>query len=95
MDALNVRAGDSLYGRHWGTTEFVKDQHFETCYMQSIAYCSREGLAFFEGGAQDEHKMARGLLQVKTLSAHWVADRQFASTSPTTRRRSWMRLREN
>lgn len=77
--ALNVRDGDVLYGRHWGTTEFVKGLHFETCYMQSIAYCISEGIVSFEGGAQGEHKMARGLLPVKTFSAHWIADRQFAA----------------
>lgn len=77
--ALNVRAGNTLYGRHWGTTEFVKGLHFETCYMQSIAYCIEHGLEYFEGGAQGEHKMARGLLPVKMFSAHWVADRRFAA----------------
>lgn len=77
--ALNVRAGNTLYGRHWGTTEFVKGLHFETCYVQSIAYCIQQGLEYFEGGAQGEHKMARGLLPVKTFSAHWVADRRFAA----------------
>jgi hypothetical protein len=77
--ALNVRGGNALFGRYWGCIEFVKGLHFETCYMQSIAYCIREGLAYFEGGAQGEHKMARGLMPVKTYSAHWVADRQFAA----------------
>lgn len=77
--ALNVRAVDTLYGRYWGSTEFVKGLHFETCYMQSIAYCIREGLASFEGGAQGEHKMSRGLMPVKTYSAHWVANRSFAA----------------
>lgn len=76
--ALNVRAGDTLYGRHWGTTEFAKGLHFETCYMQSIAYCIREGIEYFEGGAQGEHKMSRGLMPTKTYSAHWVANQQFA-----------------
>jgi len=33
----------------------------------------------FEGGAQGEHKMARGLLPVRTFSAHWIAHRQFAA----------------
>lgn len=77
--ALNVRGGDTLFGRYWGATEFVKGLHFETCYMQSIGYCIREGLKYFEGGAQGEHKMARGLMPVKTFSAHWVADRRFAA----------------
>jgi predicted N-acyltransferase len=77
--ALNVRGGKVLYGRYWGTTEMVKGLHFETCYMQSIAYCIETGLSVFEGGAQGEHKMARGLMPVKTYSAHYVADRQFAA----------------
>jgi predicted N-acyltransferase len=33
----------------------------------------------FEGGAQGEHKMARGLLPVATASAHWLRDARFAS----------------
>ena len=77
--ALNVRAGDALYGRYWGSTEFVRGLHFETCYMQSIAYCIANGLQVFEGGAQGEHKMARGLLPVTTYSAHYVADQRFAA----------------
>ena len=76
--ALNVRGGGALYGRYWGTTEFARGLHFETCYMQSIAYCIRQGIEYFEGGAQGAHKMARGLLPTKTFSAHWIADRQFA-----------------
>jgi predicted N-acyltransferase len=77
--ALNVRGQDALYGRYWGTTEFVRGLHFETCYMQSIAYCITHQIKYFEGGAQGEHKMARGLLPTKTYSAHWVADRRFAA----------------
>lgn len=76
--ALNVRAGHTLYGRYWGTQSFVRGLHFETCYMQSIAYCIAHQLQVFEGGAQGEHKMARGLLPVTTYSAHYVADARFA-----------------
>ena len=76
--ALNVRAGDTLYGRYWGSMEFVRGLHFETCYMQSIAYCIAHQLQVFEGGAQGEHKMARGLLPVTTYSAHYVGHPQFA-----------------
>lgn len=77
--ALNVRAGDTLYGRYWGSTAFIRGLHFETCYMQSIAYCIAHRLQIFEGGAQGEHKMARGLLPVTTYSAHYVANPQFAA----------------
>ncbi|MBB5392779.1 MULTISPECIES: GNAT family N-acetyltransferase [unclassified Herbaspirillum] len=76
--ALNILGTDALYGRYWGTTEFSKGLHFETCYLQAIAYCIKNGVAAFEGGAQGEHKMARGLLPTKTYSAHWIADKRFA-----------------
>lgn len=77
--ALNVKGPDTLYGRYWGSMVSVKGLHFETCYLQSMAYCIAHGLAFFEGGAQGEHKVARGLLPVKTYSAHYIAEGQFAA----------------
>ena len=67
------------YGRYWGATEFVPCLHFEACYYQPLAWCIANGYTHFEGGAQGEHKMARGLLPVKTASAHWLADARFAS----------------
>jgi len=76
--ALNVKSNGVLYGRYWGTTEFHKGLHFETCYMQSIAYCIEHGILAFEGGAQGEHKMSRGLMPIKTYSAHWVEDPRFS-----------------
>ena len=75
--ALNLRGDDVLYGRYWGTREFISGLHFETCYMQAIEYCIAHGLRAFEGGAQGEHKMARGLMPVPTWSAHWIADPRF------------------
>lgn len=77
--ALNVLGGDVMYGRYWGTTEFIRGLHFETCYLQSIKYCIDNGVRLFEGGAQGEHKMSRGLMPVRTYSAHYVADRRFAA----------------
>lgn len=77
--ALNVRGEGAMYGHYWGATEFVKGLHFESCYMQSISYCIAKGVPVFEGGAQGEHKMSRGLMPTKTFSAHWVADRRFAA----------------
>lgn len=76
--ALNIRGGDILYGRYWGSLEFISGLHFETCYLQSIDFCIQHGLTHFEGGAQGEHKMARGLLPTPTWSAHWIADERFA-----------------
>jgi uncharacterized protein len=66
------------YGRYWGATEYVPCLHFEACYYQPLAWCIAKGYRRFEGGAQGEHKMARGLMPVRTSSAHWLAHPQFA-----------------
>ena len=66
------------FGRYWGATEVVPCLHFEACYYQPLAWCLEHGFERFEGGAQGEHKMARGLLPVETFSAHWLAHPQFS-----------------
>ena len=76
--AFNVIGEDVLYGRYWGTREFHSGLHFETCYYQAIEFCIAERITFFEGGAQGEHKLARGLLPQRTVSAHWLAHPEFA-----------------
>jgi len=76
--SFNVIGENRLYGRYWGATEHHPMLHFETCYYQTIEYCIARGIAVFEGGAQGEHKMARGLMPVQTCSAHWLAQPQFA-----------------
>ncbi|MGE0071457.1 MAG: GNAT family N-acetyltransferase [Thiomonas sp.] len=68
----------TAYGRYWGSTEFLPALHFDACYYQPIAWCLRHGYTTFEGGAQGEHKIARGLEPVATQSAHWLAHPGFA-----------------
>jgi uncharacterized protein len=76
--ALDPAQG-AAYGRYWGAVEHVPCLHFEACYYQPLAWCLANGYRRFEGGAQGEHKMARGLLPVRTASAHWLADPRFSS----------------
>ena len=66
------------YGRYWGAIERVSCLHFEACYYQPLQWCIAQGLQRFEGGAQGEHKLARGLLPVQSESAHWLAHPDFA-----------------
>ena len=66
------------FGRYWGAVEYIDCLHFDACYYQPLAWCIAQGYRRFEGGAQGEHKMARGLLPVQTWSAHWLAHPQFA-----------------
>jgi predicted N-acyltransferase len=77
--SLNVYNKQRLCGRYWGALEYHPSLHFETCYYQVIAFCIANGIPVFEGGAQGEHKIARGLLPVQTHSAHWLAHPQFAA----------------
>jgi len=70
--------GGTLYGRYWGAVEHVPCLHFETAYYQPLEFCIEEKLDVFEGGAQGEHKMARGFLPTPTRSAHWLAHPAFA-----------------
>jgi uncharacterized protein len=66
------------YGRYWGATRYIDCLHFEACYYQPLQWCIANGYRRFEGGAQGEHKMARGLLPVRTHSSHWLAHPAFA-----------------
>ena len=68
----------TAFGRYWGAVEHIPCLHFEACYYQPLAWCIANGYVRFEGGAQGEHKMARGLMPVQTWSAHWLAHPQFA-----------------
>ncbi len=74
----DAAGGGTLYGRYWGALEHVPCLHFETAYYQPLEFCIEEKLSTFEGGAQGEHKMARGFLPTVTQSAHWLAHPAFA-----------------
>jgi predicted N-acyltransferase len=76
--ALNLFSENTLYGRYWGGLEFHSGLHFETCYYQALEFCIARGIRVFEGGAQGEHKLARGFLPVKCHSTHWLKQPQFA-----------------
>ena len=76
--SLVVHDQERLYGRYWGALEEVACLHFETAYYQPLEFCIAQKITWFEGGAQGEHKMARGFLPQKTWSAHWLAHPAFA-----------------
>ena len=75
--SLLFHDGQAIYGRHWGALEHVPCLHFEASYYTPIEWAIRRGIHRFEGGAQGEHKMARGFLPVQTCSAHWLAHPAF------------------
>ncbi len=66
------------WGRYWGATHHIDCLHFCACYYEPLAWCIAHGYRVFEGRAQGEHKLARGLMPVQTHSAHWLAEPAFA-----------------
>jgi hypothetical protein len=76
--ALNIFGADVLYGRYWGAVEHVPMLHFDTCYYQALEFCIARGIGLFEGGAQGEHKLARGFMPTETCSLHRLAHPQFS-----------------
>jgi uncharacterized protein len=74
---LNIYNQNTLYGRYWGATRFVSGLHFELCYYQAQQFCIAEKITYFEGGAQGEHKLARGFEPRSTCSYHKIAHPDF------------------
>jgi predicted N-acyltransferase len=71
--ALNFFGQQVLFGRNWGTVEYLPFLHFETCYYQAIDYAIVNKFRKVEAGAQGAHKLMRGYLPVTTYSAHYIA----------------------
>jgi predicted N-acyltransferase len=69
--------GGTLYGRYWGSLQRIDCLHFELSYYVPMAWAIEHGVAWFEGGAQGEHKVWRGFEPITTQSSHWLAEKQF------------------
>ncbi len=75
--AFNLFDQATLYGRYWGARQFVPGLHFELCYYQAQEFCIERNIRYFEGGAQGEHKLARGFRPRQTSSYHRIAHPDF------------------
>jgi len=78
IDPQTSMASTKLYGRYWGSLAYVDCLHFEVAYYAPIEWAIEHGISVIEGGAQGEHKLARGFVPVQTQSAHWLAHTGFA-----------------
>ena len=67
----------NLYGRYWGSKSFYSGLHFELSYYQGQEFCIENRIVSFEGGAQGEHKLARGFEPFNTFSFHRIFDEKF------------------
>ena len=75
---FNVQKGRALYGRYWGTGEYVRHLHFNVCYYAGIEHCIRHELERFEPGAGGNYKQLRGFDPQATRSLHFLADERLA-----------------
>ena len=75
--AFNIIGSDTLYGRYWGALKYIPGLHFELCYYQGQEFCIEKEITFFEGGAQGEHKLARGFEPFSTYSNHYISNVDF------------------
>ena len=91
----------ALFGRYWGSTDKIRNLHFETCFYQPIEYSINNKLTRFEAGAQGEHKLNRGLMPIIVSSMHWIKHPEFFnaikkySQSETTNVAEYQAILEN
>ena len=60
-----------------GALIYIPGLHFELCYYQGQEFCIENKLEYFEGGAQGEHKLARGFEPFTTYSNHYIVNSDF------------------
>ena len=73
----NINGEKTLFGRYWGAIEDIPFLHFEVAYYSLIEWSIQHGVKNFEGGAQGEHKLARGFEPVVSTSIHWICNEKF------------------
>lgn len=62
--------GDQLYGRYWGSSQYIECLHFDACYYTPIEWAIAKGIQFFDPGAGGRHKKRRGFPATPNYSLH-------------------------
>ena len=73
----NINGEKTLFGRYWGAIEDIPFLHFEVAYYSLIEWSILHKVKNFEGGAQGEHKLARGFEPVVSTSVHWICNEKY------------------
>ena len=73
----NINGEKTLFGRYWGAVEDIPFLHFEVAYYSLIEWSILNEVKNFEGGAQGEHKLARGFEPVVSTSVHWICNEEY------------------
>jgi predicted N-acyltransferase len=78
--ALNLSAGERLFGRYWGALEPQPFLHFAACLYHPVEDCIALGRSRYNPGAGGEHKLTRGFTPTLVHSAHLMFDPQLEAT---------------
>ncbi|MBN2353215.1 MAG: GNAT family N-acetyltransferase [Spirochaetales bacterium] len=72
--ALLLHKGEKLWGRYWGSGEYVPELHFNVCYYAPVRWAITRGIRRFDPGIGGEHKVLRGFRAVSGSSLHRFLD---------------------
>jgi predicted N-acyltransferase len=72
--ALLLIKNRHLVGRYWGSSEHVRDLHFNMCFYAPIQWAIENGIRTFDPGAGSAHKIYRGFEAVPNTSLHRFYD---------------------
>jgi len=75
--------GDQLYGRYWGSRDFINHLHFNACYYDPIDWAIARRIKRFDPGAGSAHKIRRGFEAVPNHSMHRFYDRRIQQIMQT------------
>ena len=65
---------DQLYGRYWGSYEYVPSLHFELCFYSPVQWAVENGLTRFDPGMGGGHKVRRGFVSIANASLYRFTD---------------------
>ena len=68
--SLFLTKGDLLFGRYWGSFDFVDLLHFNTCYYSPIEWAIKNSIQHFDPGIGAYHKLRRGFKAIPNFSLH-------------------------
>jgi predicted N-acyltransferase len=75
--ALFLTKGGKLWGRYWGSLEYVPELHFNVCYYTPLRWAISKGITAFDPGIGTEHKARRGFTACPGISLHVFSDPRF------------------
>ncbi len=70
--------GEQLYGRYWGSAQYIECLHFDACYYTPIEWAIANGIQTFDPGAGGRHKKRRGFPAMPNHSLHRFYNPRFS-----------------